>query len=72
MILSNIFFKLPVGRLLCTWKSPGDTTEINVKNQIDNIVAPIIDRNAINSAKIYPGTNVTIAHNPVVCKFEAH
>lgn len=69
MILSNTLFKLPARRLY-TWKSPADTPENNVRNQIDYIAVPMRYRNAIKSAKTYPGADVPTDHNPVVCELE--
>lgn len=69
MLLSNTLFKLP-NRRIYTWKSPGDSPENIIRNQIDYIAVPTRFKNAIKSAKTYPGADVPSDHNPVVCRLD--
>ncbi|XP_072402422.1 uncharacterized protein [Diabrotica undecimpunctata] len=69
LVLTNTLFKLPHRRLY-TWKSPADSPDKIIRNQIDYIAAPIRFRNSIKAVKTYPGADVASDHNPVVCKFE--
>ena len=60
--IMNTFFKLPLRRLY-TWKSPADNQQHIVRNQIDFMVVNKRFRNAITSAKTYPGADVPSDHN---------
>lgn len=64
-VITNTFFKLPKRRLY-TWKSPADTTDHVVRNQIDYILVKERYRNSIISVKTYPGADVGSDHNPLV------
>jgi|UniRef100_A0A2S2QFY1 exonuclease III len=57
LTVMNTCFKLPKRRLY-TWKSPADTKEHVIRNQIDYILINNRYRNAIQSVKTYPGANV--------------
>lgn len=61
-IISNTYFKLPPRRLY-TWKSPADSEENIVRNQIDFILINKRFRNSLSSVKTYPGADVPSDHN---------
>ncbi|XP_030753190.1 craniofacial development protein 2-like [Sitophilus oryzae] len=65
--ICNTWFKLPARRLY-TWKSPQDSKQNPIRNQIDYILAPKRYRNGVLSAKTYPGADVGSDHNPVVAR----
>lgn len=67
MVITNTFFKLPKRRLY-TWKSPRDSEERIVRNQIDYIIVNHRYRNAVKSAKTYPGADVGSDHNLLVAE----
>lgn len=67
LVISNTFFELPKRRLY-TWKSPADTCERVIRNQIDFICISRRYRNAIISAKTYPGADVPSNHNLLAAK----
>nr|XP_034830054.1 craniofacial development protein 2-like [Maniola hyperantus] len=67
--VSNTYYKLPPRRLY-TWRSPADTPENIVRNQIDFILISKRHRNSIKSAKTYPGADVGSDHNPVVVEIK--
>ncbi|GFR64021.1 endonuclease-reverse transcriptase [Elysia marginata] len=61
LLIANICFKQPPRRKW-TWKKPGDDT----KNQIDYILVNDRFKNALLSAKSYPGADCFSDHVPVV------
>ncbi|GFO16493.1 craniofacial development protein 2-like protein [Plakobranchus ocellatus] len=63
LVVCNTWFEQPVRRKW-TWKSPGDGS----RNQIDYILTNERFRNAIKSAKTYPGADCYSDHVPVVAK----
>ncbi|XP_030752245.1 uncharacterized protein LOC115879485 [Sitophilus oryzae] len=65
--ICNTWFELPARRLY-TWKSPQDSKQNPIRNQIDYILAPKRYRNGVLSAKTYPGADVGSDHNPVVAR----
>lgn len=65
MVVCNTFFQLPPRRLY-TWRSPADSPEHIVRNQIDYITIQKRFQNAIKSVKAYPGADVPSDHNPLV------
>lgn len=71
LVVTNTFFKLPKRRLY-TWKSPADTDNNIVRNQIDYILIKHRYRNAMQSVKAYPGADVSSDHNPLIARFQFH
>lgn len=69
LAICNTFFQLPPRRLY-TWKSPADSAEHIIRNQIDYITIQTRFQNAIKSVKAYPGADVASDHNPLVCKLQ--
>lgn len=69
LVVTNTFFKLP-DRRLYTWRSPADNNNKIIRNQIDYVLVRKRFRNAIKSAKTYPGADAATDHNPVVVKFD--
>jgi hypothetical protein len=69
MCVTNTFFKLPPRRLY-TWKSPADTEEHLVRNQIDFILINKQFKRFVKSAKTYPGADLDSDHNPVVMEMK--
>ncbi|XP_072401677.1 uncharacterized protein [Diabrotica undecimpunctata] len=65
LVITNTFFKLPARRLY-TWRSPQDTPDLIIRNQIDYIMVNKRFRNAITSAKTNPGADIGSDHNPLV------
>lgn len=65
MVITNTFFKLPLRRLY-TWKSPQDSSDHLVRNQIDYILINKRFRNSVTSVKTYPGADIKSDHNPLV------
>lgn len=65
MVLTNTFFKLPKRRLY-TWRSPRDKSGNIVRNQIDFIMINQRYKNAVKSAKTYPGAYIGSDHNMLV------
>ena len=65
LIVTNTWFKLPKRRLY-TWKSPQDTQDNTVRNQIDYIAINSRFKNSVLNAKTYPGCDINSDHNPVV------
>lgn len=65
MVISNTLFKLPKRRLY-TWKSPKDTKENIIRNQIDYILINKSMRKFVKAVKTYPGADINSDHNPVV------
>ncbi|GFN77269.1 craniofacial development protein 2-like protein [Plakobranchus ocellatus] len=63
LVVCNTWFEQPARRKW-TWKSPGDGS----RNQIDYILTNERFRNAIKSAKTYPGADCYSDHVPVVAK----
>lgn len=61
----NTFFKLPPRRLY-TWRSPLDSKEHIVRNQIDYMLVNKRFQNAFTSVKTYPGADIMSDHNPLV------
>ncbi|GFS02386.1 craniofacial development protein 2-like [Elysia marginata] len=61
LLIANTCFKQPLRRKW-TWKKPGDDT----KNQIDYILVNDRFKNALLSAKSYPGADCFSDHVPVV------
>ncbi|XP_050505674.1 craniofacial development protein 2-like [Diabrotica virgifera virgifera] len=68
LVITNTLFKLPYRRLY-TWRSPGDTPENLIRNQIDYILINKRFKNSITSVKAYPGADIKSDHNPLVGKF---
>ncbi|XP_037931287.1 craniofacial development protein 2-like [Teleopsis dalmanni] len=62
LIISNTFIKLPK-RKLYTWKSPADTANKVIRNQIDFITISERYKNSIKFAKTFPGADVPSNHN---------
>ncbi|XP_030746013.1 craniofacial development protein 2-like [Sitophilus oryzae] len=69
IVVTNTLFKLPPRRLY-TWRSPQDTKDKIVRNQIDYVMINKRYRNSILSAKTYPGADMASDHNPVVATFK--
>ncbi|XP_072389332.1 uncharacterized protein [Diabrotica undecimpunctata] len=67
-IIKNTFYQLPRKRDY-TWKSPGDTKDYIIRNQIDYITIKNRYKNTIESVKTYPGADIGSDHNPVVAQF---
>lgn len=67
MIITNTFYKLPKRRLY-TWKSPQDSDQNPVRNQIDYVLINARYRNCIQSVKAYPGADVSSDHNPLIAR----
>ncbi|XP_072385599.1 uncharacterized protein [Diabrotica undecimpunctata] len=67
-IIKNTFYQLPRRRVY-TWKSPGDTKDHIIRNQIDYITINNRYKNTIESVKTYPGADIGSDHNPVVAQF---
>lgn len=65
LVIANTWFDLPKRRLY-TWKSPQDSKDKPVRNQIDYITISKRFRNSIINAKTYPGCDINSDHNPVV------
>ncbi|GFR90467.1 craniofacial development protein 2-like [Elysia marginata] len=63
LIIGNTCFEQPARRKW-TWKQPGD----NARNQIDFILVKERFRNALLSAKSYPGADCYSDHIPVIAK----
>lgn len=60
--IMNTFFNLPKRRLY-TWKSPADSEENIIRNQIDYITINQRFRNMVKAVKTYPGADVPSDHN---------
>ena len=67
LAIMNTFFKLPPRRLY-TWKSPMDTPNHVIRNQIDYILINRRFRNCITSTKTYPSADIGSDHNPLVAE----
>ncbi|GFO01572.1 craniofacial development protein 2-like protein [Plakobranchus ocellatus] len=65
LIIGNTWFQQPPRRKW-TWKSPGE----EIRNQIDFILLSHRFRNALLSAKSYPGADCYSDHAPVNAKFK--
>lgn len=65
MVVTNTFFKLHPRRLY-TWKSPKDSPNQIIRNQIDYIMINKRFRNSVISVKTYPGADIASDHNPLV------
>lgn len=65
MTIANTWFKLPPRRLY-TWRSPQDSQQHCVRNQIDYIMISKRFKNSIKAAKTYPGADVPSDHNLLV------
>lgn len=65
LTVTNTHFKLHPRRLY-TWRSPGDSEDKIVRNQIDYILIRKQFKNGVTSVKTYPGADVASDHNPVV------
>ncbi|GFN76408.1 craniofacial development protein 2-like protein [Plakobranchus ocellatus] len=65
LIIGNTWFQQPPRRKW-TWKSPGE----EIRNQIDFILLSHRFRNALLSAKSYPGADCYSDHAPVTAKFK--
>lgn len=50
-------------RRLYTWKSPADSTQNVIRNQIDFIMINKRFQNSITSCKTYPGADISSSHN---------
>ncbi|XP_072400639.1 uncharacterized protein [Diabrotica undecimpunctata] len=68
-IIKNTFYQLP-RRLVYTWKSPGDTKDHIIRNQIHYITINNRYKNTTKSVKTYPGTDIGSDYNPVVAQFQ--
>lgn len=68
-IITNTFYKLPKRRLY-TWKSPQDTKDRPIRNQIDYFLINERYRNGVKSVKAYPGADMFSDHNPVIARFQ--
>lgn len=69
LVVTNTFYDLPPRRLY-TWKSPQDTPDHTVRNQIDYILINKRFRNSITSVKAYPGSDINSDHNPLIAKMK--
>uniref|UniRef100_A0A8D8TK36 Craniofacial development protein 2 n=1 Tax=Cacopsylla melanoneura TaxID=428564 RepID=A0A8D8TK36_9HEMI len=67
MVLTNTLFKLPKRRLY-TWRSPADKSGRLIRNQIDFISINQRYRNAVKSAKTYPGAEVGSDHSILIAE----
>lgn len=68
MVLTNTFFKLPKRRLY-TWRSPADKPgRLIIRNQIDFILINQRYKNAVKSAKTYPGADVGSDHSILIAE----
>ena len=65
LIIKNTWYQLPARRIY-TWKAPRDDGENITRNQIDYIIINQRFRNAIVSAKTYPGADIESDHNLVL------
>ncbi|GFO12223.1 MORC family CW-type Zinc finger protein 3 [Plakobranchus ocellatus] len=65
LIIGNTWFQQPPRRKW-TWKSPGE----EIRNQIDFILLSHRFRNALLSAKSYPGADCYSDHAPVIAKYK--
>lgn len=65
MVVTNTWFKLPKRRLY-TWKSPLDSADNPVRNQIDYVLINKRFRNTIKRITTYPGADIGSDHNPLV------
>lgn len=65
LIVGNTWFKLPKRRLY-TWRSPADTPENPIRNQIDYILVNKRFRNCLRRVAAYPGADIGSDHNPLV------
>lgn len=68
-VITNTFFNLPARRLY-TWKSPRDSNENIIRNQIDYILINQRYRNSCVSMKTYPGADINSDHTPLVGVFK--
>lgn len=68
LVIMNTFFTLPVRRLY-TWKSPRDTRENIIRNQIDYILIDKRHRQGCISVKTYPGADLESDHVPFIGTF---
>lgn len=68
-VVTNTFFTLPPRRLY-TWKSPRDSGENIIRNQIDYILINERYRNSCISMKTYPGADIHSDHVPLVGIFK--
>lgn len=66
-VLTNTFFKLPKRRLY-TWRSPADKPGRLIRNQIDFILMNQRYKNAVKSAKTYPGADVGSDHSILIAE----
>ncbi|XP_045471740.1 craniofacial development protein 2-like [Harmonia axyridis] len=69
LVVCNTLFRLPTRRIY-TWRSPADTKDRIVRNQIDYVTIDKRFRNSIMSAKTYPGADIASDHNPVICQLK--
>uniref|UniRef100_A0A8D8X189 Craniofacial development protein 2 n=1 Tax=Cacopsylla melanoneura TaxID=428564 RepID=A0A8D8X189_9HEMI len=69
LVVLNTWFKLPP-RKLYTWKSPMDSPNNTVRNQIDYIMVNKRFRNSCISVKTYPGADIQSDHVPLVGIFK--
>ncbi|XP_050513133.1 uncharacterized protein LOC126888800 [Diabrotica virgifera virgifera] len=67
--IANTWFRLSPRRLY-TWKSPADTANNMIRNQIDFILINKRFKNSLTSVKTYPGADVSSDHNQLVGQVE--
>lgn len=69
MVIKNTFFKLHPRRLY-TWKSPQDSYNNIVRNQINYILINRRYQNSIKRVAAYPGADIGSDHNPLIADFQ--
>ncbi|XP_030765261.1 craniofacial development protein 2-like [Sitophilus oryzae] len=69
MVIKNTFYKLHPRRLY-TWKSPQDSYNNIVRNQIDYILINRRYQNSIKRVAAYPGADIGSDHNPLIADFQ--
>lgn len=68
-VIMNTFFQLPPRRLY-TWKSPADSPQKVIRNQIDFIIINKRYQNSVKSVKTYPGADILSDHNLLLSKIK--
>lgn len=68
-VVTNTWFKHPPRRIY-TWRSPQDSSEAIVRNQIDYILINQRFRCAVKDSHAFPGADISSDHNPVVAKLK--
>ena len=64
-VVKNTYYKMSPRRLY-TWRSPQDTVNNPVRNQIDYILINKRFQNSITRTAAYPGADIGSDHNPVI------